>query len=134
MPFRPTKEERLSKLKKRLETMPDVYEKVGIPTISEKVEKVMMPTDMLPEIFSILDDEGVTGQDRIKYLNFARIIFKLKHRYSGRALADQAERELRGYLERRPELRIDILRKIKDKVLGLPTTPSAGAGATPKGT
>lgn len=134
MPFRPTKEERLSKLKKRLETMPDVYEKVGIPTIGEKIEKVMMPTDILEDIYDILDEEGIIAQDRIKYLNFARIIWRLKQRYTNKALSDQAERELRGYMERRPGLREDLLRKIKDKIIGTATPTGAGTRGAPKGT
>jgi hypothetical protein len=128
MPYRPEKRERESKLRKRLEVMPDVYEKVGIPTISEKVEKIMAPTEMLTEIYSILDEEGIIAQDRIKYLNFARIIFRLKQRYKDRALRDQAERELRAYMERRPGLVESVLRRIMDKVLAYPTAPTAGAG------
>jgi hypothetical protein len=133
MPYRPDKTERLAKLRKRLEVMPDVYEKVGIPTISEKVEKVMEPTEMLKEIYPLLNDEGIIGQDRIKYLNFARIIFRLKQRYSGKALKEVTERELRAYLERRPELNPELLRKVMDKVLAYPTTPATGT-QTPSGT
>jgi len=128
MPYRPTREERETKLKKRFEVMPDVYEKVGIPTIGEKIGKVMAPTDMLQSVFTILDSEGIVAQDRIKYLNFARIIWSLTLRYHGRALRDQAERELRAYMERRPGLREDVLRRIMDTIIGAPAGAAAGAG------
>jgi hypothetical protein len=132
MPYRPTREERESKLKKRFEVMPVVYEKVGIPTIGEKIGKVMAPTDMLEKIFKILDSEGIVAQDRIKYLNFARIIWSLTTRYSDKALKDQAERELRAYMERRPGLNADVLRRIMETIIGAPT--GAGGARAPSGT
>jgi hypothetical protein len=133
MPYRPDRSEIEAKLKRRLEVMPEVYEKVGIPTIGEKVGKIMAPTEMLAEIYPILDDEGIVGQDRIKYLNFARIIFRLKQRYKGKALQEVTERELRAYMQRKPELNPEVLRKVMNKVLAYPSTPTAGA-QTPRGT
>jgi hypothetical protein len=134
MPFRPERHEREAKLKRKLELMPEIYEKAGIPTISEKVEKIMVPTDMLKEIYGVLDDEDIVGEDRIKYLNFARIIFRLKQKYKGTALKNQSERELRAYMERKRGLREDVLRKVMNKVIEYPTTPTAGAGVAPAGT
>jgi len=130
MPYRPTREERESKLKKRFDVMPVAYEKVGISTIGEKIGKVMAPTDMLQNIFAILDSEGIVAQDRIKYLNFARIIWSLTLRYQGRALREQAERELRAYMERRPGLREDVLRRIMEAIIGAPTGATAGIRGT----
>jgi hypothetical protein len=130
MPYRPTREERESKLKKRLEVMPTVYERVGIPTIGEKISKVMAPTDMLEKVLSILDSEGIVAQDRIKYLNFARMIWSLSLRYKDKALKEQAERELAAYIQRRPGLNVDVLRRIMETLIGKTET----TGGTPKGT
>jgi DNA-directed RNA polymerase subunit F len=134
MPYRPTKHEREAKLKRRLEVMPEVYEKVGIPTIGEKSEKIMEPTDMLEKIYPILNSEGIVGQDRIKYLNFARIVFRLKQRYTGKALTDQVEREFRAYIERVPGVNPEVLKKVKDEVLGVQTTSTTTKTGAPQGT
>jgi hypothetical protein len=137
MPTRPTREERESKLKKRLETMPSVYEKVGIPTIGEKSAKVMDATDMLKDVFTLLDNNGVTKLERVKYLNFARKVYRLRLKYTGRALADEVAREIVAYHDRYPETNVDLLKDIATAVTGVGAITGAGAGAgarTPPGT
>jgi hypothetical protein len=128
MPTRPTREERESKLKKRLEIMATTYEKVGIPTIGEKSAKVMDATDMLKDVFTLLDNNGITKLERVKYLNFARKVYRLKLKYTGRALTDEVEREIVAYHDRYPETDVNLLRDIAVAVTGAKAITGAGAG------
>jgi hypothetical protein len=134
MPTRPTREERESKLKKRLETMPDVYSKVGIPTISEKSAKIMDATDMLRDVFTLLDNNGITKLERVKYLNFARKVYRLRLKYTGRALTDEVAREIAAYHDRYPELDVKLLQDIATAVAGTGATRAGVGGGAPAGT
>jgi len=133
VPYRPTREERESKLKKRFEVMPGAYEKVGIPTISEKSEKVLMPTEMLSDIYQILDNNRIIDIDRVKYLNFARKIFRLKLKYTGPALEEAIARERDMYLRRYRDINAAVLEQIIANITGIRPAGVAG-GRAPAGT
>jgi len=133
MPFRPTKEEIHEKLKRRLELMPEAYEKVGVPAISGKTERVSMPTEILNDIYQILDSNRIIDIDRVKYLNFARKVFRLKLKYSGPALEEAVAREKDMYLRRYRDINVAVLDQIIANVTGIMTAGVAG-GRAPAGT
>jgi hypothetical protein len=133
MPFRPTKEEMQEKLKRRLETMPEVYEKVGVPTITGKTEKVTMPTEVLNLVYQVLDSNGIIDVDRVKYLNFARRVFRLKLKYSGLALTEAVNRERDMYKRRYRDINAAVLDQIAAVIAGVSPAP-VPAGGAPAGT
>jgi hypothetical protein len=136
VPARPNAAERASKLKKRLEVMPTVYEKVGIPEISEKMERVIGATEVLSQkgIYSLLDERGVIGHLRVTYLNFARIVYSLMQRYTSNALAVAVNNAKQAYLIQYSWLDPRILDEIISRMLA-PSQPTAQLQAqAPRGT
>jgi hypothetical protein len=133
MPTRPNAAERASKLKKRLEVMPTVYEKVGIPTITEKMPHVIEATEMLVKkgIYALLDEKGIIGHLRVTYLNFARIVYSLMQRYTGNALAVAISKARQAYLIQYDWLDPKILDEIINKLTSPRTQQQAQA---PQGT
>jgi hypothetical protein len=113
--------------------MPEAYEKVGIPTISGKAEKISMPTEILNEIYKILDSNRIIDIDRVKYLNFARKVFRLSLRYTGPALEEAVAREKDMYLRRYRDIIPAVLDQIATAVAGVSATGIAVAKA-PAGT
>ena len=75
-------------------------------------------TDMEQKVRQILDDEGIVGNFRIPYLNFARALFRAKGHNSGVALQKIATAEKAKFIS----LGLDpaILDKIIYVVIGAP--------------
>jgi wobble nucleotide-excising tRNase len=123
------------KLRRRLAVMPETYKEVGVPEIQDKVHRIIDATEMLRNygILSLLNSKDIVGYERVAYLNFARILYRLKQRYSDTALSNQARRELEAYLTRYPFLRKDILEEIMRKVLS-PAPQQQTQQRTPSGT
>jgi hypothetical protein len=136
MPTKPNAAERTSKLKKRLEVMPTVYEKVGIPEISEKMHHVIGATEVLSQkgIYALLDEKGIIGHLRVTYLNFARIIYKLMQRYSSTALDVAIKNAKQAYLIQYSWLDPKILDEIENRMLGRSETKEQAQAQAPRGT
>jgi len=73
-------------------------------------------TDMEIKVRQILDDEGIIGNFRIPYLNFARALFRAKGHNSGLALQKIASAEKAKFVA--IGLDPDILDKIINVVIG----------------
>jgi hypothetical protein len=123
------------KLRRRLAVMPDIYKEIGIPEIQDKMNRIFDATEMLRkhDIYGLLNSKDIVGYERVAYLNFARILYRLKQRYNDTALANQARRELEAYLARYPFLRRDILEGIMNKILS-PAPQQQTQQQTPSGT
>lgn len=113
----------------------------GLRTSTQKYEakKPLMEkrTDRVKDVFSeieekgvyqILDNHGIFGNDRVKYLNFARRLYHLAKRLSGQALVNAASAEMARWAAMGCDP--TVLREIMD-AFGASGTPGRAAGAVP---
>jgi len=77
-------------------------------------------------IYQILDNHGIFGNDRIKYINFARRVYHLAKRFSGQALVNAVAAEMARW----SAMGCDptILREIAD-AFGASGAPGRAGGA-----
>lgn len=79
-------------------------------------------------VYQILDNHGIFGNDRIKYINFARRLYHLAKRFSGQALVNAAAAEIARWSAMGCD--VAILREIAD-AFGASGTPGRAGRTVP---